>query len=476
MLKTKHKEQSRWQRPKRSISDVFEPQEKQQITRSKHAMLGLHEKNDALESTKKQYSKSEYTDLKVNIHRRVVEALDSKQFFLKDSKSAKTELVQIIEELLLEEEILIPSTDRRLIIDEIYNEMLGLGPLEPLLNDPSITEIMINGHKQLFIERYGSLTEVDAHFRDEKHLMQIIDKIVTSVGRRVDESQPYCDARLRDGSRFNCIIPPLAVNGASVTIRKFSKDPFIIDDLIALGTLTKEAAHLLDCLVKGRLNILISGGTSSGKTSLLNVLSSFIPEDERIITIEDTLELQLQQRHVISLETRPVNLEGSGEVTQRDLFKNTLRMRPDRIVLGECRAGEAIDMLQAMNTGHDGSITTIHSNTPRDVVNRLSTMVMMSGYDLSPLAIKEQITSALDIIIQISRLNDGSRRITNITEVVGLQDEDIVLQDIFYLKQATKEIASQNSHKLFYSGVKPKFLKKLMDRGVSIDRNLLPFN
>ncbi len=475
MLKIKHKEQSRWKSSDENnvidaCSSIVEKD-----TRSKYTMLGLNEGLTPSESDVRQYSKNDYTDLKVVIHHRVIESLDSKQFLLKESKSAKQQLIEVIQDLLLEEKTLIPASDRKLIVDEIYNEMLGLGPLEPLLNDPSITEIMINGHKQLYIERHGNLVEIEAHFRDHKHLMQIIDKIVTGVGRRVDESQPYCDARLKDGSRFNCIIPPLAVNGATATIRKFSKDPFVIDDLITLGTITKDAAQLMDYLVKGRLNILISGGTSSGKTSLLNVLSSFIPEDERIITIEDTLELQLQQQHVISLETRPVNAEGVGEVTQRDLFKNTLRMRPDRIILGECRAGEAIDMLQAMNTGHDGSITTIHSNNPRDVVNRLSTMVMMSGYDLSPLAIKEQIASAIDVIIQISRLNDGSRRVMNITEVVGLQGDDIFLQDIYYLKQYKKDKDSHTTNKLVYSGVKPKFLNKIVDRGVPIDNNLLPF-
>ncbi|MBK8189597.1 MAG: CpaF family protein [Vampirovibrionales bacterium] len=319
------------------------------------------------------------TEMKGRIHRRLIEEIDFSRLAEGDDAQIRTQVRHAIAQLLSEENSLLSASERERLIDEILNETMGLGPLEPLLRDDSITEIMINGPRMVFIERKGRLTESNVRFKDDGHLLQVIDRIVSAVGRRVDETQPLCDARLKDGSRFNCVIPPLALDGPLVTIRKFSKDPFKISDLIAFGSLNEQAAQLLRGFVEARLNIVISGGTGSGKTTLLNVLSSFIPDGERIVTIEDTAELQLQQRHVARMETRPMNIEGKGEINQRDLVKNALRMRPERIVLGECRGGEALDMLQAMNTGHDGSLTTLHANNPRDAIRRLETMVMMAS-------------------------------------------------------------------------------------------------
>jgi pilus assembly protein CpaF len=321
----------------------------------------------------------------------------------------------------------------------------------------------------VFVERKGKLQETNVKFKDNAHLLQVIDRIVSAVGRRVDETQPLCDARLKDGSRFNCVIPPLALDGPLVSIRKFSKDPLKIDDLVRFGALTHEAATLLQGFVEARLNIVISGGTGSGKTTLLNALSSFIPDDERIVTIEDAAELQLQQRHVARMETRPANIEGKGEITQRELVKNSLRMRPERIVLGECRGGEALDMLQAMNTGHDGSLTTLHANTPRDAVRRMETMVMMAGYDLPQRAIREQIASAVHIIIQANRLSDGSRKVLNITEIVGMEGDVVLLQDIFVFHQYGVDENKKVVGEFKYTGVRPKFLDTLVAHGVDLD-------
>jgi pilus assembly protein CpaF len=323
--------------------------------------------------------------------------------------------------------------ERQKIVTEIMDEVVGYGPIEPLIRDPEISEIMVNGPKQVFIERDGKLEKTGISFRDKEHVMHIIDKIVSPLGRRIDESMPMVDARLPDGSRVNAVIPPLSLIGPVITIRKFSREPLTIQDLIRFGTLTPQMATFLEACVKARLNIIISGGTGSGKTSTLNVLSSFIPANERIVTIEDAAELQLNQEHVITLESRPPNIEGKGEITIRDLVRNALRMRPERIVVGEVRSGEALDMLQAMNTGHDGSLTTVHANSPRDLLVRLETMVMMAGMELPAKAIREQIASAFDLIIHQARLRDGSRKITHVTEVVGMEEDKITLQDIFCL-------------------------------------------
>lgn len=412
------------------------------------------------------------SDLKVKIHKRLIEEIDLTKLTDKDQNELRFQIKQAVNQLLLEENALLTTSERDRLVDEILNEVMGLGPLEPLLRDKSISEVMINGPYMVFVEKKGKITETSVKFKDNAHLLQVIDRIVSAVGRRVDETQPLCDARLKDGSRFNCVIPPLALDGPLVTIRKFSKDPFKIEDLVRFGSLTDQSAMLLKGFVEAHLNMVISGGTGSGKTTLLNVLSSFIPDGERIVTIEDTAELQLQQRHVARMETRPANIEGRGEITQRDLVKNALRMRPERIVLGECRGGEALDMLQAMNTGHDGSLTTLHANTPRDAIRRMETMVMMAGYDLPQKAIREQIASAVHVIIQASRLNDGSRRVMNITEVVGMEGEVILLQDVFTFVQYGVDENKKIIGEFKYTGVRPKFMDQLIAEGVDIDYDM----
>jgi pilus assembly protein CpaF len=358
--------------------------------------------------------------------------------------------------------------DKRELIDMISHELIGYGPITALLNDPEVSEIMVNGADQIYVEKKGKLILSDYYFRDDEHVLQVIEKIVSPLGRRIDESSPMVDARLPDGSRVNAIIPPLSLVGPSITIRKFPQNRLQIADLIRFGSLTEEMAQFLDACVKARLNIFISGGTGSGKTSLLNVLSSFIPHDERIVTIEDAAELQLLQDHVVSLETRPPNIEGKGAVTIRDLVKNSLRMRPDRIVIGEVRSGEALDMLQAMNTGHDGSLATGHSNSPREMLSRLETMVLMAGMDLPIRAIREQIAGAVDLIIQQSRLKDGSRKIINITEVIGMEGETIVLQDLFSFKQLGTSVDGKVIGKHVSAGIRPYYAEKLEQYGYDL--------
>jgi pilus assembly protein CpaF len=358
--------------------------------------------------------------------------------------------------------------DKRELIDMISHELIGYGPITALLNDPEVSEIMVNGADQIYVEKKGKLILSDYYFRDDEHVLQVIEKIVSPLGRRIDESSPMVDARLPDGSRVNAIIPPLSLVGPSITIRKFPQNRLQIVDLIRFGSLTEEMAQFLDACVKARLNIFISGGTGSGKTSLLNVLSSFIPHDERIVTIEDAAELQLLQDHVVSLETRPPNIEGKGAVTIRDLVKNSLRMRPDRIVIGEVRSGEALDMLQAMNTGHDGSLATGHSNSPREMLSRLETMVLMAGMDLPIRAIREQIAGAVDLIIQQSRLKDGSRKIINITEVIGMEGETIVLQDLFSFKQLGTSVDGKVIGKHVSAGIRPYYAEKLEQYGYDL--------
>ncbi|MGV8848674.1 MAG: CpaF family protein [Propionibacteriaceae bacterium] len=359
------------------------------------------------------------------------------------------------------------SEERRRIIREVEDDVLGLGPLEVLLNENTITEIMVNGPDTIYVEQKGKLTLSPVKFDDEAHLRRVIDRIVSKVGRRIDESSPLVDARLMDGSRVNAIIPPLAVNGSTLTIRKFSRDALGVNDLIGFGTMTPDMADLLRACVQARLNILVSGGTGTGKTTLLNVLSSFIPSNERIITIEDAVELQLQQDHLVRLESRPANVEGRGEVTIRDLVRNSLRMRPDRIVVGECRGAEALDMLQAMNTGHDGSLSTVHANTPRDAIARLETLVLMAGMDLPLRAIREQITAAVDLIVQIQRLRDGTRRVVAVTEVHGMEGQTVTLQDIFLFDySAGLDANGKFLGKPVATGVRPKFADKFEELGI----------
>ncbi len=361
--------------------------------------------------------------------------------------------------ILREEEGLGPL-EREAATEELYAQIVGLGPLQPLLEDPSVSEIMVNGPNQVYVERNGKLWRTQTRFRDDREIMELIERIVAPLGRRVDESSPMVDARLKDGSRVNAIIPPLALRGPTLTIRRFPERPLTVDDLERHGTLTPEMTELLRAAVRGRLNVVVSGGTASGKTTLLNCLSSFIPTDERIVTIEDAAELKLQQDHVVSLETRPPNVEGRGEVTIRQLVRNALRMRPDRIVVGEVRAGEALDMLQAMNTGHDGSLTTVHANTPRDVLSRIETMVLMAGFELPVRAIREQVASALDLVVHQQRMRDGSRRITHITEVQGMEGDVIVLQDIFLYRP---------DEGFRPTGLRPRFLDRLAMYGQTVE-------
>ncbi|MDH2444374.1 CpaF family protein [Amnibacterium sp. CER49] len=382
---------------------------------------------------------------------------------------AREELLNIVGE----EQMPLTEEERGLLIDEIGADVLGYGPIEPLLEDPEITEIMVNGPDRIYVERSGRIELDPSAFTGEAQLRRVIERIVSRVGRRIDESSPLVDARLEDGSRVNAIIPPLAVNGSSLTIRKFSRDPFGIDDLIGFGTLSDEMAALLEACVQGRLNVIVSGGTGTGKTTLLNVLSSFIPEDERIVTIEDAVELQLQQDHVVRLESRPANIEGKGEITIRDLVRNSLRMRPDRIVIGECRGGETLDMLQAMNTGHEGSLSTVHANSPRDAVSRLETLVLMAGMDLPLRAVREQIASAVDVIVQISRLRDGTRRITQITEVQGMEGDIVTLQDAFVFDySAGIDGSGRFRGHAVPTGVRPRFAERLKDQGIELPSTL----
>ncbi|GLC28990.1 CpaF family protein [Clostridium omnivorum] len=360
------------------------------------------------------------------------------------------------------------TVDTKKVVEELINDVTGFGPINPLLLDPDITEVMVNGPNMVYVEKGGKIVLTDVKFRDKDQIMNVVDKIVSPLGRRIDESSPMVDARLPDGSRVNIIIPPLALNGPTITIRKFAKDPYTIRNLIEFGTISADMAQFLDACVKARLNVLISGGTGSGKTTTLNVLSAFIPDDERIVTIEDAAELQLSQQHVISLESRQANVEGKGAISIRDLVKNSLRMRPDRIVIGEVRGGEALDMLQAMNTGHDGSITTGHANSPRDMISRLETMVLMAGLELPIKAIRQQIAGGIDLIVQQSRLKDGTRKIINITEVQDLEGEVIVLQDIFTFNQTGIDKAGKVIGKMTPTGIRPKFYERLETSGIVV--------
>jgi pilus assembly protein CpaF len=371
-------------------------------------------------------------------------------------------------QVIKEDESFRGKIDRKQVVDELINDLTGFGPINPLLADPDISEVMVNGPSRVYVEKKGKIELTDVQFRDDEHVMNVIDKIVAPIGRRIDESSPMVDARLPDGSRVNAIIPPLSLAGPTITIRKFAQDPFQIEDLIQFGTMSREMATFLEACVRARLNTFISGGTGSGKTTTLNVLSSFIPNDERIITIEDSAELQLWQDHVVSLESRPPNIEGKGAITIRELVRNSLRMRPDRVVVGEVRGGEALDMLQAMNTGHDGSLATGHSNSPRDMISRLETMVLLAGIDLPIRAIREQIAGAIDIIIQQTRLKDGTRKIVNITEVQGLEGDIIVLQDIFTFKQEGLDEQGKIIGRLAPTGVRPKFYERLENSGIHI--------
>jgi pilus assembly protein CpaF len=409
-----------------------------------------------------------YAELKTRVHHACIAKLGPELFTKETTEDLSERVMHAVTEQLLLDRTPLTREERRQIVREIADDILGYGPLEPLLRDDSITEVMVNNFDRIYVERAGKIERTPARFVDNAHLLRIIDKIVSQIGRRVDEASPMVDARLPDGSRVNAIIPPLALKGPTVTIRKFSRDPYGMDDLVRFGTVTSKSAQFLAACVKGKLNILISGGTGTGKTTTLNAMSAFVPDDERIVTIEDAAELQLQQEHVITLESRPPNIEGTGEVRIRELVRNALRMRPDRIIVGEVRGAETLDMLQAMNTGHEGSLTTIHANSPRDALSRLETLVLTAGVDLPLRAIREQIASAFDLLVQITRSVDGSRRITHITEVLRMESDVITLQDIFLAAPPDEETGGTARYltPLSATGLKPHFLEKMAQSGV----------
>ncbi len=411
---------------------------------------------------------SQFEEIKRRIHGKLVDKLDLSRVGDLTGDVLKREIRVVVEHLCDAEDTLLNRQERDRIVDEVIDEVLGLGPLELILKDHTISDILINGPKNIYVERGGRMEKSEVEFRDNKHLLQIIDRIVSKVGRRIDETSPMVDARLEDGSRVNAIIPPLALDGAAVSIRRFGSNPLKLEDLLNYKAFTPEMVMLLEGCIKARLNIIIAGGTGSGKTTLLNTLSSFIGHEDRIVTIEDAAELQLQQDHVVRLETRPPNIEGSGSVTATDLVKNALRMRPERIIIGECRGGETLDMLQAMNTGHDGSMTTIHANSPRDAIARLETLVMMAGFELPVKAIRQQISGAVDVLIQANRLQGGPRRVTAITEIVGMEQDTIVMQDIYkYSQQGVDEQGKAYGH-FACTGVRPSFMDRLESAGVRL--------
>jgi len=411
---------------------------------------------------------NEFQQLKAGLHREVLDRLNLESLQEMDRETATAGIKSLITDLMNQQSTPLSTAERRLIMDEILDEIFGLGPLEPMLADPSINDILVNTFDQIYVERHGKLEPTRVSFKDDNHLMQIIDRIVSRVGRRIDESSPMVDARLADGSRINAIIPPLSIDGPHLSIRKFRKDALSGEDLIRCESLTAPILELLAGCVKARLNVLISGGTGAGKTTLLNVLSSFIPDNERIVTIEDSAELQLRQAHVVRLETRPPNIEGEGQVTQRQLVINSLRMRPDRIVVGEVRGGESIDMLQAMNTGHDGSLTTIHANTARDALARLETMVAMAGFQLPPRAVKEQVASAINLVIQIARHSDGTRRVTSLSEITGMEEDVITMQEIFVFEKSGIDEQGKVVGRYRPTGIRPRFADRLRVSGIHL--------
>jgi pilus assembly protein CpaF len=412
-------------------------------------------------------------EVKFRIQSRVIQDLDPK-LDLANQVEVRRQIEEIFGRVIDEEGLALTRAERVRMLEQITDEIIGLGPMEPLLRDETITEIMVNGPRQVYIERNGRLELTNVVFQNDDHVMRIIDRIIAPIGRRIDESSPMVDARLTDGSRVNAIIPPLSLIGPVITIRKFSASPFTVDDLIRFGTATPEMFDFLRACVEARLNIFVSGGTGSGKTTTLNVLSSFIPNDERIITVEDAAELQLRQEHVVTLESRPANIEGKGAISIRELVRNCLRMRPDRIIVGECRGGEALDMLQAMNTGHDGSMSTGHANTPRDMLSRLETMVLMAGVDLPLRAIREQVSAAVDLIVHQSRMKDGTRRIEFITEVQGMEGDVVVMQDVFLFEQ-TGIVEGKIQGRLKATGIRPKFVEKFEMKGIHLPRGLFGF-
>ena len=416
-----------------------------------------------------------YQELKSSIHRKLIDRLDLSSVAEISPEQLSGIIKTVVEGLIAAEGIPLTRVERERLVVEIQHETLGLGPLEPLLQDPEISDIMVNGPGMVYIEKHGKLHRTEVTFKDDDHLMTIIERIVSKVGRRVDESTPLVDARLPDGSRVNVIIPPLALDGPALSIRRFGIDPLRMENLLVNRSLTEEMAKVFDAMVRARLNILVSGGTGAGKTTLLNILSASVPNDERIVTIEDSAELILQQEHVVRLETRPANIEGKGTVTQRDLVRNALRMRPDRIILGEVRGGEALDMLQAMNTGHDGSISTIHANSPRDALSRLETMVLMAGFELPSKAIREQVSAALNVVIQVARLSDGGRKIIKVAEVTGMEGEVVVMQDIFLFEKQGLDPEGKVLGQFRATGVRPKFLDTIHTAGIHLPPEIFAY-
>jgi pilus assembly protein CpaF len=447
-----------------SVAPMPEPKRAAPPAQSHESSLGKR-----MASTTGQVDR--FAELKSTVHAELLKQLGPQLYEANvDEDELAGKVRACLKDVLATQDKPLSTADRNQVTKEITDDILGYGPIEPFLNDPEVTEVMVNGPDQIFVEQKGRLTEVDAHFDDELHLRRTIDKIVSRIGRRVDESSPMVDARLPDGSRVNAVIPPLAIDGSVLTIRKFSADPLTVDDLISFGSLSRRTADFLDACVRGKLNIVVSGSTGAGKTTTLNVLSSMIPTDERIVTIEDAAELQLHQDHVVRLESRPSNIEGKGEVSIRDLVKNSLRMRPDRIIVGEVRDSSALDMLQAMNTGHDGSICTIHSNGPRDTLARIETMVLMAGMDLPIRAIREQVASAVDLIVHQARFRDGSRHITHVTEVERMEGDIITLQDVFaYDHSAGFDEDGRSKGSLRATGLRPKFLEKMTHSNVTVD-------
>jgi len=416
-----------------------------------------------------------YYDLKTRIHRQLIERLDLTKLDLLPLDSVQQQIRRIVEDMLVADETPLSRQEREQIVVEVEHETFGLGPLEPLMQDPTVSDILVNGSKTIYVERRGRLERTNVIFRDDTHLLHVIERIVSGIGRRIDESSPMVDARLADGSRVNAIIPPLALDGPVLSIRRFAADPYRMNDLVEFGTVTPALAEILRAAVRARLNILVSGGTGAGKTTLLNVLSNAIPNTERIVTIEDSAELQLQQDHVVRLETRPPNIEGQGAVAQRDLLRNALRMRPDRIVVGEVRGAEVLDMLQAMNTGHDGSISTIHANTPRDSISRLEMMMQMSGFNLPTRAMRQQISSALDLIVSTARLTDGTRKVTSISEVAGMEGDTIMLQELFAYQREGMDEQGNITGRFVATGIRPRFAEKVKASSHDIDPRIFDY-
>lgn len=442
------------------------------LGRNKEAEKSSAIASDAPMVEESRHSDPAYQELKLSIHSKLLEKANLTLMETMPENELRAELAKLIGFLVDDEKVILNSSEREQLIIDIQDEVLGLGPLEPLLSDPTISDILVNSYRQVFIERKGVLEKTHVCFANEAHLLKIIDKIVSRIGRRIDESSPMVDARLEDGSRVNAVIKPLSIDGACLSIRKFSVDPLKMEDLLTYGSLTEEIAVVLKSLVKAKVNLIISGGTGSGKTTLLNIMSAAIPENERILTIEDAAELQLQQPHVVRLESRPANLEGRGEVTQRALVKNSLRMRPDRIIVGEVRGSEALDMLQAMNTGHEGSITTIHANSPRDALTRLEHMVSMAGLNIPPRAMRQQISSALSVIVQISRLSDGKRKLVSLQEITGCEGDVISMQEIFGFNQTGISSNGVVEGYFYTTGVAPHFIERLHRYGISLPENM----